>query len=172
MHHKMGYMDDVYFFLFRQPVDFSSLRSVGSSGEMGSTSAVLHRYRYYSRLAPHTDSAFVSTIHKSVTLTVSMFCTQSVGFMLYMPYSSEEWNIFVQLLKWCMLFSLFFTCFTDLEALISCFSLDTVDTCCLLFVANARSCCPPWFLHCGSNNNRGKTEQPDYHVSPRSNQER
>lgn len=134
MHHKMGYMDDVYFFLFRQPVDFSSLRSVGSSGEMGSTSAVLHRYRYYSRLAPHTDSAFVSTIHKSVTLTVSMFCTQSVGFMLYIPYSSEEWNIFVQLLKWCMLFSLFFTCFTDLEALISCFSIDTVDTCCLLVI--------------------------------------
>ncbi|XP_052689089.1 sodium-coupled neutral amino acid transporter 9-like [Crassostrea angulata] len=47
----------------RQPVDFSSLRSVGSSGEMGSTSAVLHRYRYYSRLAPHTDSAFQMPDH-------------------------------------------------------------------------------------------------------------
>ena len=45
-------------FISRQPVDFSSLNS-NSSGDNGLTSAIL-RYRYYGRLAPHSDSTFVS----------------------------------------------------------------------------------------------------------------
>ena len=45
-------------FIYRQPVDFSSLNS-NSSGDNGLTSAIL-RYRYYGRLAPHSDSTFVS----------------------------------------------------------------------------------------------------------------
>ncbi|XP_022319194.2 neutral amino acid transporter 9-like [Crassostrea virginica] len=45
----------------RQPVDFSSLNS-NSSGDNGLTSAIL-RYRYYGRLAPHSDSTFQMPDH-------------------------------------------------------------------------------------------------------------
>lgn len=74
MYYKMGYMDDMYFFNFRQLVDFSLLRSVGSSSEMGFISAVFYRYRYYSRLVSYIDSVFVSIIYKFVIFIVNMFC--------------------------------------------------------------------------------------------------
>ncbi|XP_056019977.1 neutral amino acid transporter 9-like isoform X2 [Ostrea edulis] len=46
----------------RQPVHFTSLRSYNNY-DGDSTTAVLHRYRYYGRLAPHSDSAFQMPDH-------------------------------------------------------------------------------------------------------------
>lgn len=129
-------MDDVYFFFFRQSVDFSLLRSVGSSGEMGFISAVFYRYRYYSRLVSYIDSVFVSIIYSLLYLQLICFVYNQQGLRcIYFILVRNEIFLF-QLLKLCMFFNFFLLviCFIDLEVFISCFSLDIVDICCLLVI--------------------------------------
>jgi hypothetical protein len=44
----------------RQPVNYNSISSNSYGSHDSETSAVVSRYKYYTKLAPHSDSSFVS----------------------------------------------------------------------------------------------------------------
>ena len=85
------------FLFYRQPVQYNSINSVHTStgsytSHDSDTAAVLSRYKYYNKLAPHSDSTFVST---AVTIQKTEWLFWHVG--LYMSLAIidsqlKNWN--------------------------------------------------------------------------------